>query len=157
MSRYRTARPGSRTHQRGRQDGFAAPKFALRCPQWKRGAELPPFVSANTDAMLFLRAVLDGTAELTGVAVSRAVVRQIYLLVFGPESRSEMLEHTYDTFYRIIVSLKEGYHGNLVSHLPIGFLAIPYAKSRNSSLRGTEWCLARAAPLPRRQRTSKKR
>ena len=83
----------------------AQPVEQVRTLRWKRGIELPPFVSSNDDALALCAAIASGTVELLpDVIVSDAVALQIVRLVMSGSA----VGGGWNSVYVILATLKAG-------------------------------------------------
>ena len=83
----------------------AQPVEQVHTLRWKRGIELPPFVSSNDDALALCAAIASGTVELLpDVIVSDAVALQIVRLVMSGSA----VGGGWNIVYVILATLKAG-------------------------------------------------
>ena len=63
----------------------------IRIPAWKQGEELPPFAAENTEVILLLKRLVEGTVvKLPSIGITEAVAAMVYRLIFDLKARSEV-------------------------------------------------------------------
>ena len=84
---------------------FATPGLPF---SWKRGLELPPFVSTNSKAVCLCIEIMEGATVVPRIAVSEAVAVQVYRLFCDKDAPAQLKPKGMRGVFAVLASLAHG-------------------------------------------------